>query len=186
MTASGPGRSWLAVIDMQRIFADADSAWATPRFGDIVEPVAALADAFADRAVFTRFLAPLQPVGAWRAYYDRWSFAMQPADSPAYELIPRLKDRAGPTVDATTFGQWTPALSRRVGVGDRLVVCGVSTDCCVLSTVLAAADAGVEVHVVADACAGVDDESHLHALAVMSLYAPLVTVVSSTDVRASL
>jgi nicotinamidase-related amidase len=62
------------------------------------------------------------------------------------------------------------------------VLAGVSTDCCVLSTALAAADAGVAVRVVADACAGVDDESHAKALDVMSLYGPLVEVVTAADV----
>jgi nicotinamidase-related amidase len=59
----------------------------------------------------------------------------------------------------------------------------VSTDCCVLSTALAAADAGVTVRVVADACAGVDDESHRRTLDVLALYGPLVEVVSSAEVR---
>jgi nicotinamidase-related amidase len=57
-------------------------------------------------------------------------------------------------------------------------VAGVSTDCCVLSTVLPAADAGVKVRVAADACAGASDESHRQALAIMALYAPLVDVTS--------
>ncbi len=34
-----------------------------------------------------------------------------------------------------------------------MVLCGVSTDCCVLMTALAAVDDGVAVRVVADACA---------------------------------
>lgn len=182
MTTTADARSWLAVIDMQRIFADPDSPWATPRFAEVVERVARLVDAFGAQTVFTRFVAPAEPVGAWRAYYDTWPFALQPPEAPAYELVPRFADDAGPTVDATTFGKWTAGLSDRVGVDDRLVVCGVSTDCCVLSTVLAAADAGVETLVVSDACAGVDDESHAHALAVMSLYGPLVRVVTVDEV----
>jgi hypothetical protein len=36
--------------------------------------------------------------------------------------------------------------------------------------------------VVADACAGVDDESHASALHVMRLYSPLVDVVTLADV----
>ena len=62
--------------------------------------------------------------------------------------------------------------------GGHLVLCGVSTDCCVLSTAVAAADAGVAVRVVAEACAGVDDDSHQKALDILRLYAPLVEVVS--------
>ena len=62
------------------------------------------------------------------------------------------------------------------------MLAGVSTDCCVLSTALAAADAGVPVRVVADACAGVDDESHRQALDILRLYGPLVEVVSLADI----
>jgi nicotinamidase-related amidase len=85
------------------------------------------------------------------------------------------------TVDATTFGKWTPRLATRVG-GARLVLAGVSTDCCVLSTALAAADAGVSVTVVSDACAGVDDASHAKALDIMRLYGPLVKVATTDEV----
>ena len=88
---------------------------------------------------------------------------------------------AGPTVDATTFSKWGPELAARAG-GGPLVLAGVSTDCCVLSTALAAADDGVTVRVVSDACAGVDDESHAQALHIMSLYGPLVEVVTVADV----
>src|SRR5262249_28748582 len=69
----------------------------------------------------------------------------------------------------------------RAGSGP-LVLAGVSTDCCVLSTALAAADDGIGVRVVADACAGVDDESHAQALHIMRLYSPLVEVVTLADV----
>ena len=58
---------------------------------------------------------------------------------------------------------------------------GVSTDCCVLSTATAAADAGVPVQVVADACAGIDEASHRKTLDVLALYTPLVEIVTSAD-----
>lgn len=52
-----------------------------------------------------------------------------------------------------------------------------------LSTALAAADAGTEVLVVADACAGADG-SHLKALHVMDLYRPLIRVTTIADLLA--
>jgi nicotinamidase-related amidase len=65
------------------------------------------------------------------------------------------------------------------------VLAGVSTDCCVLSTALAAADAGVKVRVAADACAGATDTSHEQALAIMGLYAPLIEVTTVAAVLAT-
>ncbi|MCG2801844.1 MAG: cysteine hydrolase [Cellulomonas sp.] len=183
----------LAVIDMQNVFGDADSPWRTPRFDEVVGTVGALATAFADRAVFTRFIAPAVPTGAWQAYYEEWPFALQPADAPAWDVVESLAEAAahaagtdgrGGTLDAATFGKWGPELARLVGADNRLVVCGVSTDCCVLSTVLAAVDAGVEVLVAADACAGLDDPSHAKALDLIALYAPLATVVTTAQALA--
>jgi nicotinamidase-related amidase len=100
----------------------------------------------------TRFVAPERPTGAWREYYAAWPFALQPPDAPLWDVVPELGS-TGPTVDATTFSKWGPALAERLGDAT-MVLCGVSTDCCVLSTAVAAADAGVAVRVVADACAG--------------------------------
>ncbi|MEU6512264.1 isochorismatase family protein [Streptomyces sp. NPDC046942] len=167
----------LAVIDMQRVFADPASPWAAPRFADAAAGVRTLLPAFAARVTFTRFLAPERPTGAWRAYYDRWPFARRPPDAELWDLDGEFAPQAD-VLDTTTFGKWTPELAARLGPGDRLVLAGVSTDCCVLSTALAAADAGTEVLVVADACAGADDDSHLKALQLMDLYRPLIQVTT--------
>lgn len=174
----------LAVIDMQRVFADPASPWATPRYADAVAGVRSLLPAFADRVTFTRFLAPATPAGAWRAYYDEWPFALQSPHAELWYLSEEFAEPAGHVVDAATFGKWTPQLAARVGPEDRLVLAGVSTECCVLSTALAAADAGTEVLVVADACAGVDDDSHLKALQIMELYRPLVRVTTVDELLA--
>ncbi|MFG2549591.1 cysteine hydrolase family protein [Streptomyces sp. NPDC048581] len=174
----------LAVIDMQRVFADPDSPWAAPRFAEAAAGVRRLLPAFGDRVTFTRFVAPDKPEGAWRAYYEQWPFALQPPDAPLWRLTDEFASLEGHVLDATTFGKWTPALSRRATSEGRLVLAGVSTDCCVLSTALAAADAGVEVLVVADACAGADDDSHVRALQVLDLYRPLIRVTTVAELLA--
>lgn len=170
----------LVVIDMQRVFGDPSSPWCAPRFGAVVEPVSRLVAQHADDVVFTRFVAPARPAGAWVEYYREFPFALQPPDAPLYDLVDAYAGR--PTLDATTFGKWGPDLADRVH--GELVVAGVSTDCCVISTVLAAADAGVRVRVVADACAGADDTSHTRALDVMALFAPLVEITDTASVLA--
>ncbi|MFE1841034.1 cysteine hydrolase family protein [Streptomyces sviceus] len=168
----------LAVIDMQRVFAEPDSPWAAPRYAEAAAGVRRLLPAFAERVTFTRFVAPGEPTGAWRDYYAQWPFALQPPEAPLWRLTDEFGDRAPHVVDATTFGKWTPELAARVRPEGRLVLAGVSTDCCVLSTALAAADAGVETLVVSDACAGADDASHTRALDVMELYGPLIRIVT--------
>ena len=167
---------------MQRVFGEPGSPWLAPRFGEILGPVRDLVTAFRPDVVFTRFLAPARPAGAWLQYYEAWPFALQPPDARIYELVDDFAAGAGPTADSTTFSKWGPDLAGRVGPANELVLAGVTTDCCVLSTAVAAADAGVAVRVVADACAGVDDESHARALGILRLYAPLVEVVTLDDV----
>jgi nicotinamidase-related amidase len=176
---------WLAVVDMQRVFAEPDSPWAAPRYAEAAAGVRRLLPAFAERVTFTRFVAPDPPTGAWQAYYERWSFALQPPDAPLWRLTDDFADRAPHLMDATTFGKWTPELAARVRPEGRLVLAGVSTDCCVLSTALAAADAGVETLVVSDACAGADDASHARALDVMETYGPLIRIVTANQLTGS-
>jgi nicotinamidase-related amidase len=171
--------SYLAVIDVQRVFAEPESPWRAPRFAAVVDPVRRLVAAFGERVTFTRFIAPLAPAGAWQRYYEQWLFALQPPGARIYEMVDDFAPAR--TLDATTFGKWGPELARDVGDGE-LVLAGVSTDCCVLSTALAAADAGVGVHVVADACAGATDETHRQALDIMRLYSPLIEVVTLADI----
>ena len=173
---------WLVAIDLQVIFADPASAWRTPRFADAAAATASLLPAFADRVVCTRFIAPEQPSGGWVAYYRDWPFALVPATDPLYDLVEPFAGLAGPVVSAPTFGKWGPALLDVVGPDAPLVLAGVSTDCCVLSTVLAAADAGRRVRVAADACAGASPADHARALDAMRLYAPLVDVTTVGDV----
>jgi nicotinamidase-related amidase len=167
---------------MQRVFGEPGSPWLAPRFAEVVAPVRKLVAAFRPRVTFTRFVAPAVPAGAWRRYYDQWPFALQPPTARIYELVDAFAGEPGPTLDATTFSKWGPELAANTNAsGGGLVLAGVSTDCCVLTTALAAADDGVAVQVVADACAGADDESQAKALDILRLYRPLVEVVTTAE-----
>ncbi|MFT4081026.1 MAG: cysteine hydrolase [Nocardioides sp.] len=170
--------AWLVGIDFQRVFAEG-SPWAAPRYREAAAGFARLRTAFAARTVLTRYVAPATPIGAWVEYFEQWPFALVPPDDPLYDLTVPVEDAS--VVTRETFGKWGPALAAAVPGASELVVGGVSTDCCVLSTVLPAADAGIRVRVVADACAGASDEDHRRALDAMALYAPLVEITSVDD-----
>lgn len=177
--------AWLVVVDMQNVFASSESPWCTPGFDDILDNTRALIEAFGERVVFTRFVAPETPYGAWRDYYHEWAFALVPAEAPIYDLVESLPHEGYPVVSRASFGKWDEragSLRELTADAATLVIAGVSTDCCVLSTALAAADAGVQVQVVMDACAGVSPDDHQRALTAMSLYAPLITLTSTEDV----
>jgi nicotinamidase-related amidase len=164
----------LAVIDLQRIFAEPESGWATPDFQRVVKPTQRLVELFGPDVIFTRFIAPEHPTGSWIPYYELYPFALQSPDSYAYQLVDEF--RGAPTLDKTTFGKWGEELAE--AADGQLVLSGVTTDCCVLTTALAAVDAGVAVQVVEDACAGVDEASHHKAIDLMRLYSPMLEVVT--------
>ncbi len=177
--------AWLVVVDMQRVFAEPPSPWAAPRFDEALAGVRRLLPAFAGRTVLTRYVAPLEPTGAWVPYFELWPFALVPHDDPLYELVPALRDAAedAAVVTRASFGKWDDGLAAAIDGAREIVLAGVSTDCCVIATALAAGDAGVRVRVAADACAGASDADHERALAAMALFAPLVEI---TDVAAVL
>jgi nicotinamidase-related amidase len=81
-----------------------------------------------------------------------------------------------------TFSKWGPELVELTAWSDYLVICGVATDCCVLSTVLGAIDAGKMVTVVTDACAGATTEAHDQAIALMGMLAPMVTLLDAEGI----
>ncbi|MBF4461780.1 MULTISPECIES: cysteine hydrolase family protein [unclassified Rathayibacter] len=172
--------SLLVAIDLQHVFADAESPWASREFARAADGTRRLLQAFGERVVMTRFVAPAEPSGAWIPYYREWPFALAPADDRLYELVDGFDGHR--TVTATTFGKWGAELEAALDASRELVLTGVSTECCVLSTALAAADAGVHVRAVGDACAGASETDHARALDAMALYAPLITLTTVDEV----
>ncbi len=180
-TASGP---WLVVIDPQRIFAEAGSDWASPMWPDAVRNIKSLAAAFEGRVVITRWVPPDADArtGSWRAYMEAWPFADKPADDAAFELVPEVRDIAAHVISEPTFGKWREQLTTWLGHDPVFVLAGVSTDCCVISTALPAADDGATITVASDACAGSTPENHAAALAVLGLYPPQITVKTTREI----
>lgn len=177
----------LVVVDMQDVFARPPSPWASPDYPRALDGTRRLLPAFAGRTVLTRYVAPEVPDGAWRAYFDDWPFALVPDDDPLYEItdLADVVAAGAPVVTRTTFGKWGPELDAATAGAGELVLTGVATDCCVLSTALAAADAGRRVLVVDDASAGSTPENHERALEIMRLYAPLIEVTTTDAVLAA-
>lgn len=176
--------AWLVVIDPQRIFADPSSDWGSPMFDAALGPIKSLRSGFgAGRTIVTRWVPGLERPGSWGPYFERWAFADKPATDPVFDLVtPAEGWSSRGAIDATTFGKWGEPLTRITGETPTIVLTGVSTDCCVISTALPAADAGATVVVAADACAGSTQDNHEAALQVMSLYSPQIEVSTSAAV----
>ncbi|MFK3837006.1 cysteine hydrolase family protein [Microbacterium sp. NPDC087868] len=178
-------QSWLIVIDPQAIFAAPDSAWGSPFFAEALPRIRALAESFGERVLVTRWMPTADRATSWGDYFAAWPFADQPPTDPLFALVAEASTLSPlPTLDLPTFGKWGADIERIVGRGAHIVLAGVSTDCCVISTALAAADAGAHVTVAADACAGSTAENHAAAVQVMGLYPPQITISDTATVLA--
>ena len=154
--------AWLLVIDPQVIFAE---------------------QSFEGRVILTRWIPTADRSTSWSEYFEAWPFADVPASDPLYDLTPEAAALGAPhVIDEPTFGKWGAQLAAITGGSPHLVVAGVSTDCCVISTVLPAADSGAWITVVGDACAGSDQGNHERALSIMGLFAPQVRVATTNEV----
>lgn len=117
-------------------------------------------------------------------YFKDWPQFLVAPDDPMYDFTADTAELAKghAVVSRDTFGKWGSELSEAIKGAKKITVCGVATDCCVLTTVLAAADSGVAVRVAADACAGSSPENHQMALNTMALFTPLVTVTDTDSI----
>jgi len=172
---------WLLIVDPQRIFAAPDSDWASPFWAEAWPRIRQLAEQVGpERTLVSRWLPTADRSTAWGEYFRAWPFADVPATDPLYELVDGAAAlTAHATVDEPSFGKWGPQLAGIVGPAPHLLVAGVSTDCCVITTVLAAADAGARVSVVADACAPSSAENGAAALHTLGLFPPQVDLTTT-------
>ena len=179
----------LLIVDPQRIFADPASDWASPFWGETWERIRELAAHVGpERTLVSRWLPTADRTTSWGEYFRAWPFADVPATDPLYDLVDGAAElTAHPTIDEPTFGKWGPQLRASLGAAATaapLLIAGVSTDCCVIATVLAAADAGAHLTVVTDACAASNEANGAAALHTMSLFGPQVTLASTAEVLA--
>lgn len=187
-----PGRTAVLVVDMQVDFASPDGVLGAFIDMDVVKPALAAAE---------KLVADARAAGAPVVFVGLWT--TPETDSAAWNE--RLRRRGGnPDVDAalcragqagSEFYGPQPAPGeavvrktrysgfvgtdldqrlRDMGV-DTLVVAGLTTECCVDSTVRDAFDLDYHVFVAADACAAYEADMHAASLKVMELNSAILT-----------
>jgi nicotinamidase-related amidase len=141
----------LIVIDMQNGFLGS-------RTQHVIPKVVSLVEEFQKRhlpIVFTRFHN--EP----GSQYERLIHWTRLRDSPEIDLTPELVPFADVVIDKSVYTAFTPSLLALLEKGgwQRIVLCGVATDSCVLKTAADAFERQLTPLVVEDACAshGGDD-----------------------------
>jgi nicotinamidase-related amidase len=133
----------LLVVDMQNGFVNHNSEHIIPNVVRLIEAPNWAA------VIFTRFVN--QPESG----YVKWIGWSRFMNSPEIDIIEPLRQYASISVDKGGYSALVPdvaELLRRRSV-ERIVICGVATDGCVLKTAVDAFEQDIEPIVVVDACA---------------------------------
>ena len=155
-------------VDMQRLFLEPGD-WHCPAGLDILANCRELAAAAHDQAYFIKYIPPQSSehaFGQWREFHRRWSsVTLDEANEKVVDLHPAIEDLAKPHL---VFGRMGYSAFASDGFAERIrgrnpsamIVCGVETDVCVLSTILSAVDRGIRTIVPTDAVASASASGH--------------------------
>lgn len=195
MIAFGPIKNSLhVVIDIQRLFAES-TPWQVMDMPSIVPCCTQLIRHNPARTVFARFITPTVPeaaVGRWQDYYLHWrDVALDRMCPDLLDVLPQLTQLAptAPVLDKTGYSVFSNTefdlMLEKQGI-ESLLLSGVETDVCVLSTALAAVDRGLRVIIVNDAVTSGSPEGHSAALEIIRLrFDQQIETASTAEVLAA-
>ena len=169
----------LFVIDMQNAYTEG-MAWYCKNINICVRNILKLLEiatqSDARDVIFTKFIAPRDPKGAW-VTYNTENAAIN-ADEYANDIIDSLQSFLSKNnvyvksqYSALSAVKLYEEISNRSDA--RIVVTGVVAECCVLSTVMDLIDMGIPVIYLTDAVAGIDDVTEKAVLTILEGMAPI-------------
>ena len=177
-------------VDMQRMFAE-PTEWHAPWLLGVLPAIEAIVDRRPARTIFTRFIPPSsadEAMGAWQAYYRKWSAMTRERLAPELlELVPSLARYVPPArqLDKNVYSPWFGSgliTALHADKIDTVIVTGGETDVCVATTVMGAIDHGFRVVLPTDAVFGSADETHDAMLRIFgSRFALQLTTCSTQD-----
>lgn len=183
----------LIIIDVQHDFLPGGSL-AVPGGDAIIQPILALRKMF-DLTVFTQDWHPANH-SSFKEYGGIWPIhCVQNSHGAEIEKSLLRKDdivvRKGTLQEVDSYsGFWDNERKHKTGLDallkarsiDTVYVCGLATDYCVKFTVLDAIESGYTVHLMADACRGVDANKGDTQRAVVEMKNSGAIVVSSETI----
>ncbi len=172
----------LIVIDMQNVYA-AGGAWCCPGAEKASEKICSLIDDGKDGLdiVFTRFIASETSDGIWKDY-NRENAEIN-SDAHANEIMDIFHDyiKKYPLYTKSVYSSLSiPEIKESIGDYQNIVLTGVVSECCVLSTAMALIDAGAHVIYLKDAAAGISRSTEAAVETVLEGLAPLHVNIMTT------
>ena len=173
-------RDLVLIIDMQNAYKEG-MPWACMNLERTEANIIRLLDAGKD-AVFTEFLAPENPAGAWREY----NTVNEAINSDGYanalmdEFIPYAQSHR--VFSKSAYSAFSNDELRQLAEKyERIVIAGVVAECCVLSTAFSCIDEGMPFIYMKDAVSGISDEAEAQAEAILSYLTPVHGLIMTTD-----
>lgn len=170
------------VIDMQNVYRKGEP-WACLHTDRAAENIRKVLDRRpAVRALFTKFVPPVHPEGAWKDYNQ----AYREINESVYlnELVPVLKKRAAdyPVCEKSTYSSLrVPEVRDRAREAGRIILTGVVAECCVLATAFDAIDMGCHVVYLTDGVSGFDAAREEAAVLALKGLSPVHTAIMTTQ-----
>ena len=136
----------LLVIDMQNVYLP-DQPWACETAARTKENILKLLENHPkDQTIFTRYIAAEHPVGTWKTYNE---LNRKINENPwMNELMDGIKEAAEsyPVYDKSTYSSFqVPTIRKAAQKADRVILTGVVSECCVLSTFFEGIDLGCKL-----------------------------------------
>lgn len=179
------------MIDFQNIFSENSShGWACEGYTQAISNADKAFQALKNSGwqlypVRTAYVPPLYIKEPWEEYFNVHSNVPTNQNHESYSLSKELVIPGEQMVSSSKFGKWDAVKQvyylLSIPLPQTVFVCGVSTDCCVLSTVLGAVDDSKTVYVIEDACAAETLASHYKGIDVLRNFSPNVKLVHSFD-----
>lgn len=147
----------LLVVDMQNVYKTGGK-WQCLDTHGAAQRILKIIGSGIKNVIFTRFIADEKnPHGVWSDYNKKYSDVN--ADSYANEMIEEFKEPLK-KFPLYTKGVYSSLANEQVlkacKKADRVIICGVVAECCVLSTVFALIDQGIYTVYLTDGVSGLD------------------------------
>lgn len=147
----------LLVIDMQNVYLP-DQPWACETVAHTKANILKLLEKHPkNQTIFTRYIAAEHPVGTWKTYNELNRKINE--DPWMNELMDGIKEAAETYLiyDKSTYSSFqVPAIRQAARKADRIILTGVVSECCVLSTFFEGIDLGCKLIWLTDATSGLN------------------------------
>lgn len=172
----------LLVIDMQNVYLPGQP-WACETASRTKKNILKLLENHPkEQVIFTRYIAAEHPVGTWKTYNEMNKKINE--DPWMNELMDGIKEAAKeyPVYDKSTYSSFQiTAIRQAAQKADRIILTGVVSECCVLSTFFEGIDLGYKLLWLTDAASGLNPTLEAETLHILQGLSPLHVEFMTTE-----